>query len=288
MTDEVAAAPPTKKPIDTDWEEPPRSIARLDVPVLSVEGFEGPLDWLLDMARARKIDLARLPIAALIQSFAGALESALARPDGRAPDLQLWGDWLVMAATLAQLRSRLLLPADTPEAKAAVSEAEAWRRQLVGRAQMAAAADWLERQPQLGREVFGRGRSERREHSRAADITDLLRACLPLLKVPDELVEKYQPRPAPFWRVADALERIETMLRETTTGTVLTDYLPVVSAALPDRLVRCRAAVASTLVTGLELARGGGLLLTQEEDWGEVFVAVANREQAADNADRAM
>ena len=87
----------------------PRPPSRNDAPMLSAEGFEGPLDWLLDMARAHKIDLAELPIAALIQSFVEALEERRWRdPDGQPPVLSRWGDWLVMAATLTQLRSRLL------------------------------------------------------------------------------------------------------------------------------------------------------------------------------------
>jgi segregation and condensation protein A len=72
-------------------------------------------------------------------------------------ELGRWGVWLVMAASLAFLRSRLLLPSDSPEAKAAEDEAEALRHRLVSRAQVRAAADWLERRPQLGRDVFGCG-----------------------------------------------------------------------------------------------------------------------------------
>ena len=163
------------------WEDPPRAAPPESAPVLAVDGFEGPLDWLLEMAQARKIDLARLSIAALIEAFATALEAALARRiDGRAAELGRWGGWLVMAATLAFLRSRLLLPGDSPEAKAAEDEAEALRRRLVSRAQVRAAADWLERRPQLGRDVFGRGtgatprrwRPGRRHHRAAAGLPD--------------------------------------------------------------------------------------------------------------------
>ena len=87
--------------------------------MLAADGFKAPLDWLLEMARAHKIDLARLSIVALIGSFAAALEAALARHDGsQAPPLARWGDWLVMAANLAWLRSRLLLPRGEPEVEA--------------------------------------------------------------------------------------------------------------------------------------------------------------------------
>ena len=268
----LAVDAPPARTHDPSWENLPRPPVRNDAPVLSAEGFEGPLDWLLGMARAHRVDLAKLPIAALIQSFIEALEAALARHDGRPPALSRWGDWLVMAATLTQLWSRLLLPADAAEAKAALSEAEALRRQLVGREEMRAAADWLEARPQLGREVFARGRPEGQAASRGGDVTDLLRACLKLLRVPEEMVAVYRPQPPPFWLVSQAIARIETLLAEQTDGAPLGALLPAVGVDVADREVRCRAAVASTLVAGLELARQGRVLLGQEGAWGEISV----------------
>jgi len=243
------------------WEDPPRSKSNHDAPILTVEGFEGPLDWLLEMARSNKIDLAKLPIAALIASFGGALEAALARLDGLAPDLSRWGDWLVMAATLTQLRSRLMLPADELEAKTALNEAEALRRQLMAREEMRAAADWLERRPQLGRDVFLRGRSELGRASRSTDIADLLRACLTLLRVPEELVSVYQPRPPPFWPVQQALAHGRRLLETVPTPCPWEALLPVVRADHPWRARMCREAVSSTFVASLEIARGGGITL---------------------------
>lgn len=140
---------------------PPRRQAPATSPVLAVDGFEAPLDWLLELARTRKIDLARLSILTLVEAFAAAMDVALQRAPGvPAPDLAQWASWTVMAAQLTELRSRLLLPADAPEARTAQAEAEALRRQWMLRTEMAAAATWLERRPQLGIEVFGRGRSE--------------------------------------------------------------------------------------------------------------------------------
>ena len=99
------------------WEDPPRRRPATDVLVLSVEGFEGPLEWLLEMVRAHRIDLARLSILALVEAFVTALQAGLAQRDtGSTAPLWRWGDWLVMAANLALLRSRLLLPADVGEA----------------------------------------------------------------------------------------------------------------------------------------------------------------------------
>lgn len=76
--------------------------------MLAVDGFEGPLDWLLELARARKVDLTRLSILALVEAFADALETGLTRiPDAPAPDLTQWAAWTVMASHLTELRSRL-------------------------------------------------------------------------------------------------------------------------------------------------------------------------------------
>ncbi len=113
--------------------------------MLSVEGFEGPLDWLLELVHARRIDLARLSIAALVDAFATTLSAALAEADRRPLTLARWGDWLVMAADLALLRSRLLVPDDAVGAQSAQDAAEALRTRLLSRAVMAAVANWLER-----------------------------------------------------------------------------------------------------------------------------------------------
>jgi segregation and condensation protein A len=203
-----AALSASGSPDLSGWEDPPRRPSASAVPVLSVEGFEGPLDWLLEMVRARKIDLARLSILALIEAFAIALEGAAAQHDTRSvASLWRWGDWLVMAADLTLLRSRLLLPVDSRDGSEARAQAETLRRRLADRAQIATAADWLEQQPQLGREVFMRGQPEVRTTRHVGDLTDLLRACLVVLQLPDD-VAVYRPRPPVLWRVADAIGRI--------------------------------------------------------------------------------
>ncbi len=127
-----------------DWEQPPRrQPGPAAAPVLAVDGFEGPLDWLLDLARTRRIDLARLSIVALVDAFAEALTAALATPDLRPTALGRWGDWLVMAADLTLLRSRLLVPVEAAAAQDAQDEAERLRQRLLGRAEIGRVADWV-------------------------------------------------------------------------------------------------------------------------------------------------
>lgn len=87
-----APAPAPAKKVAPEWGDPPRQPVTGEAPILSAEGFEGPLDWLLELARAQKIDVAKMPIAVLIQSFADALDAALARANGPPPDLARWGD----------------------------------------------------------------------------------------------------------------------------------------------------------------------------------------------------
>jgi len=314
---EATAANPHPGPAPPVWEDPPRSPGAATSPILAVDGFEGPLDGLLAMARARKIDLARLSILALVEAFAGAMDAALRRtPDTPAPDLARWAAWTVMAAQLTELRSRLLRPVDATEAQTAQAEAEALRRHWVLRTEMAAAADWLEQRPQLGREVFARGRLEAGQGAGVAgarghntddgltkgadaaahhaidsapveggDITELLRACLVALRLPP-YAEVYQPRRLPFWSIGDAARRITRLLATRPEGAALDTFLPEIAEAGPGRALHARAAVAATLVAALELSRHGALTLEQEAPWQPIRAQRQNGGTSTPRPDR--
>jgi len=280
MTDPIASATAARVTAEevAAWEDKPRAARSDAAPVLAVEGFAGPLDWLLEMARAKKLDLAKLSIAALIEAFATAMQAGLASRD--AARIGHWAVWTVMAATLTELWSRLLLPANSPEAKAAQAEAEALRQQLLNRARMRSAADWLERRPQLGRDVFARGRPELHLcGGGAGDLTELLRACLVALRVPEAVAESYRPRSPPLWRVTDALARMDQLLAELPDGSPLTAFLPAIGGEDPGRTLRCRAAVSSTLIAGLERARDGALALDQAAAWTPILVRRLDRRE---------
>jgi segregation and condensation protein A len=224
--------------------------------------------------------LRELSILQLAEAFGRALEQALAPArSGRArADLSRWGEFLAMAAHLALLRSRLLLPPEAAEAQAAQRDAEALRRLLLERAVLRGAAGWLEGRIQLGREVFGRGvtQAERNASARVADIADLFRACLLVLRVP-ELAESYAPAVPGLWRVPDALARITRLLADGREGE-LGVYLPIVERDRADHDLRCRAALASTLVAGLELARTESVSLAQSAPWETIQLTTAVRD----------
>jgi segregation and condensation protein A len=280
-TDNAAVAPGADDPA-ASWEDPPRMDRTDGVPILAVDGFAGPLDWWLEMARAQRIDFSKLSIAALIGTFASALETALAkRIDG---ELTRWADWTVMAASLTELRSRLLLPPDAPLARAAAVQAEALRQLLLDRAQMRLAADWLERCAQLGHDAFRRGQPELSAAGRHGELTELLRACLPVLQVPQHQAAALRPRPPPLWTAGDAMRQFGRLLPELADGCPLAAFLPTIPRDAPARAQRCRVAVATTLLAGLELARDGAVLLDQAADWMPIHVTRrANGETVADD-----
>jgi segregation and condensation protein A len=259
MRADDGAPAPTDEPFEEGARVRPRAAAdEAAAPELRLGAWEGPLDLLLELARARKVDLARLSILDIAAQFGAALEAAAAE---HSVPLARLGDWLVMAAHLALLRSRLLLPEGSREGEEGRREAEALRRRLADREHARHLADWLERRPRLGRDVFARGRtgdeSEAREHAAPkADIAALLRACLAVLEKGSGS-GPYRPAPLPLWRVPDALARLRRMLPATPEGAALERFLPETTAEAPDAPLQRRAALASTLLAGLELDRKG-------------------------------
>ncbi len=235
---------------------------------LQLDGFEGPLDLLLELARTQKVDLARISILRLVEQYLGAVAGA----HGIRPELA--ADWLVMAAWLTWLKSRLLLPDDVPEAEAGLEAAEVLAARLLALQGIRAAAAWLADRPALGRDVWARGEAENLtalDRSKlAADTAGLLRAYLAGQHRAGGR-RRYRPAASPLWSVADALSRLAAMLGHVPDWSVLERFLPELA---PDPLVR-RAALASTLLAGLELARDGRLRIRQEQAFGPIMLAGA-------------
>src|SRR5213079_748139 len=123
--------------------------------IVDVEGFEGPLDLLLMLARHQKVDLSKISILALADQYLAFIEEA------RKIRLELAADYLVMAAWLAYLKSRLLIPEQAGElGPSAEDMATALAMRLQRLEAIRVAAEQLNGRPQLGREVFGRGAPE--------------------------------------------------------------------------------------------------------------------------------
>ncbi len=241
-------------------------------PELRLGAWEGPLDRLLELARAQRVDLTQLSMPDLATQFAAAVEHATAE---RQLPLHRLGDWLVLAAGLLLLRARLLLPADSEAGQAAQREAADLRAQLARREAVRRLADWLQQRPQLGHDVFGRGRAEETEGTDpttpAADVTGLLRACLAGLQRPGQ-GGAYRPAPLPLWRVPEALAWLRRLLPILPDGAALEHFLPPAADDQAAPALQRRAALASTLMAGLELEREGSVELSQGEAFESVIV----------------
>lgn len=260
------------------------TVGNAGAPELSLGAWEGPLDLLLELARAQRIDLARISVDALAEQFQTFVEDAIAR---RAVPLPRLAEWLVMAAWLMALRARLLVPATPGEDAAAEREAVGLRRRLADREAAWRLADWLERRPQLGREVFARGTPDPMlAASPATDLTELLRACLKLLELPVRGERIYRPALPPLWRVPDALAQIRAVLPHLgAEGAPLRRLLPPAEGDRMRTSLQRRAALASTLMAGLELSRDGALTLDQEEAFGELHVSAGQPARTSENVD---
>ena len=254
-----APAPETLAPATLVAEAPTDSLS------LRLEGFEGPLDLLLELARTQKVDLAKISILALVEQYLAVIEGA------RRIRLELAADWLVMAAWLAWLKSKLLLPAGI-EAEEAETAADVLAARLRDLQAMRAAAAWLGARPRLGVDVFARGAPEDHteiDRSRLVlDLTSLVRVYVQAARRAAGTKRVYRPRPVSLWSVQDALGRLARLLGSVPDWTNLDAFLP---EELGDPLQR-RAAMASTLMAGLEMARGGALRLRQETAFGPILL----------------
>ncbi|WP_027134693.1 segregation and condensation protein A [Geminicoccus roseus] len=225
-------------------------------------GFQGPLDLLLDMARRQKVDLRALNLVALVDQFVAYLQAARRR------ELTVAADYLVMAAWLLWLKSRLLLPKEEPdeEAEEAVDDLEARLRRLDA---IKAFARELETMPRLGFERLARGVAEsfalETRYLPTASLGDLVAAHAGLKRRHQAVILRFPPPPT--WSIDQAMARFEALV----SGTSWLELESLLPPDLADGFGR-RTALASGLVAGLELARQGRIELVQDRAFGPILV----------------
>ncbi len=256
------------------------STPSLDGVQLRLEGYEGPLELLLELARGQRVDLARISILALVDQFVTAVAEMQRRDLARATE------WLVMAAWLIWLKSRLMLPQELEEAKQGSEAGQVLIDRLAELDRIRSVAAWLEAQPQLGRDMFERGHGlTPMGPVVTADLAGLFQACLNVLQQPDHRVaDVYVPPRLAFWTPAQARRRVLAMLEGLPEGGDLLSFLPPLPKSVANPALRVRGAIAGTLIAALELAREGLAELRQAEPFGEIGVlarAVGNPPQDA-------
>jgi len=239
------------------------------MPVLHLEGFDGPMDMLLDLAERQLIDLGKMSILALAEQFAAVME--------RMTDLvalERRADWLVLATRLVVLRTRLLFPASPEEAADAAREADHELQRLNEMTRMRAAAQWLSRRPYLGIDVLARPHPKPTHES---GYVALMEACLVVLRGRPGTEEfappdTYRVEVPNLWRIPDAIDQVRNRLAEHPEGGPLTGFLPAIGKEEAARTLKLRAAVASTFAASLELSRQQYLVADQEEKFEEIML----------------
>ena len=226
---------------------------------LELDGWEGPLDLLLDLARRQKVDLRRISILGLVDQYLLYIERA------EALRLELAADYLVMAAWLAYLKSALLLPREEQEDPSPEELALRLQLRLQRLGAMREAAARVMARDRLGRDVFLRGAPEGlrvdRKNAWQCEWFDLIQAYGQVKARTAPVVHMVRDRMV--MTLDSALARVSSMLGVTLDWMELRDFLPV--HAEP-RLAR--SALASSFVAALELARLGKAELSQDHTFG--------------------
>ena len=240
-------------------------------PALRLDGFEGPLDLLLDLARAQKVDLARISILRVVEQYLAVVEAS------QPIRLERAADWLVMAAWLTWLKSRLLLPREEGrDGQEDDVAGDLLTERLEQLAHVVRAAAWLGRRDLLGHQVFARGAAEDHEQiDRSGLLLDLPQLLGGYLGAVRRRARRrtYRPRPVAFWTMQDALARLRLLLGEAAPGwRALEQLLPEPLRRDPAPSHARKAARAASLLAGLELARCGAAELRQDEEFGEILL----------------
>lgn len=252
-------------PLDPDgaWDQAATTDSPADALYLEIDGWEGPLDLLLDLARRQKVDLRKISILELVGQYLTYIEQA------EALRLELAADYLVMAAWLAYLKSALLLPRDEQEDPSPEELALRLQLRLQRLGAMREAAARLMGRDRLGRDVFPRGAPEGlrmdRKNLWQASWFDLIRAYGDV-KVRSEPVV-HMVRERMVMTLDSAIARVSSMLGVTLDWVELRDFLPPALDAWENPQLR-RSALASSFVAALELARTGRIEIVQEYTFG--------------------
>ena len=250
--------------MDEDFDE--RPVRQSDELTLSLDGWEGPLDLLLSLARVQKVDLAQISILQLVEQYLTYLAEA------RALKLEIAADYLVMAAWLAYLKSCLLLPKDPEQDPSPEEIALRLQLRLQRLDAMREAGARLLGRDRIGRDVFVRGAPEglRLIRKAAWQVRDF-----DLFAAYGAVRARTQPamhvvHARSVMTLEEAIERVSRMIGSAIDWTFLESFLPLSQ----DPQFR-RSALASSFVAALELARRGRLDIAQDEPFAPVKLKAA-------------
>ncbi len=233
--------------------------------IVDVEGFEGPLDLLLTLARQQKVDLHKISILALADQYLVFIEQA------RKVRLELAADYLVMAAWLAYLKSRLLLPEAAPgEGPSAEDMALALAHRLRRLEALREFAGKMMDRPQLGRDVFGRGLPEPIAEIKKPEYTATLYDLLSAYAVQRQrtTLSRVRFKKRTVWSLAEARQTLERLIGSSSDWSRIDSFLIqyVVEPAL------AATVFASSFASALELVRDGRAEIHQKDAFSPIYM----------------
>ena len=242
--------------------------------VIDIDGFEGPIDLLLSLAREQKVDLAKISILQLADQYLEFIARA------REISIDLAADYLVMAAWLAYLKSRLLVPkTDQEEEPTGEEMAAALAFKLQRLEAIRTVGEKLVARPRLGQEMFGRGMAEpvQVETKTIFEVTlyDLLKAYADHRRRRNAVSLSIEPMP--LYSLDEAMERLRALVGSTPEWADLWTYLPT---GLRGSLV-ARSALATTFSACLELVKEGRIQMRQSGTFGPIHIRSAGRDGGA-------
>jgi segregation and condensation protein A len=253
-------------PMDRLWADNDESRTSDDPAlVVDVAGFEGPLDLLLHLARNQKVDLARISVLALAEQYLVFIETA------RKLRLELAADYLVMAAWLAFLKSKLLIPKQPGEEGESGEELAAVLQFRLKRLEaMRDAAARLVNRNRLGRDVFARGMPElvivEKRNEWSATLYDLLTAYA--VQRQRQVIDRVKIAKRGVWSLKDARDILARIIGEFSDWTALDQFLIEYLTSPEDRAT----AIASSFAASLELIREGTLEARQEVAFAPLYL----------------
>lgn len=267
-----------RAPMDKLWEDPDRAISDKSL-MVDLDGFEGPLDLLLHLARTQKVDLAKISVLALAEQYLAFVE------DARKLRLELAADYLVMAAWLAFLKSKLLIPQKSDEEEQSGEEmAQALAFRLKRLEAMREAATRLINRNRLGRDIFARGMPEpiviEKTSDYEASLYDLLTAyasqrqrnSLSLVTIAKRNV----------WSLKDARGILARIVGQINDWTALDQFL---LQYLHEDEDERRTALASSFAASLEMVREGQLDIRQDGVFAPIFLRNSTRNKTIQDPD---
>lgn len=234
--------------------------------LVDVDGFEGPLDLLLELARRQKVDLAKISVLALAEQYLAFIDEA------RRVRLELAADYLVMAAWLAYLKSRLLVMGDKEagEEPLAADLAAALAARLRHLEAIRSAAEKLVNRPRLGRDMFTRGAPEGvsviRHSQWQASLFDLLSSYAQQRQT--QALSRVTLKKRLVWSLAEAREALERLAGKISEWTTM-DHFLIEYCVAPELQ---RTARASCFASSLELVREGVIEIRQDRAFAPIWM----------------